>query len=425
MRKKSGRKRCPVTSKRGGGTEGMPEHPPVSSIEDSSGIEKMIRDHERGYIWLEQEWKKNLGISTAGIAVLFLFLLPAGLSLPYYSALFAGAVLANGIWCFLTYRRKYRDYLEISDCLEELETGSYRRQESLETEKSSQQAASETEKSSQQAALKTGNSKRRAGGNTLKTGIRSQLQEQMERVGHAVEVYKKQLEDEKENTKSMITDISHQLKTPVSALRLSLELLGDEQITEEEKREFLERGKQEVEKLNHLMGTLVNLSRLEADMIRLEPRKASLKATLIRGVNGIYLKAEEKQIEMEMKEFSDMELLHDPRWTAEAISNVLDNAVKYSPAKSTIRIRVEPMVSYVLIEVEDEGIGIEKSEYPNIFKRFYRGKRPEAEAQEGAGVGLYLVRKIFEEQGGNVCALPAHGKGTVIRMMLPKNYGSE
>ena len=414
MRKKSGRKRCPVTSKRGGGTEGMPEHPPVSSIEDSSGIEKMIRDHERGYIWLEQEWKKNLGISTAGIAVLFLFLLPAGLSLPYYSALFAGAVLANGIWCFLTYRRKYRDYLEITDCLEELETGSYSRQESL-----------ETEKSSQQAALKTGNSKRRAGGNTLKTGIRSQLQEQMERVGHAVEVYKKQLEDEKENTKSMITDISHQLKTPVSALRLSLELLGDEQITEEEKREFLERGKQEVEKLNHLMGTLVNLSRLEADMIRLEPRKASLKATLIRGVNGIYLKAEEKQIEMEMKEFSDMELLHDPRWTAEAISNVLDNAVKYSPAKSAIRIRVEPMVSYVLIEVEDEGIGIEKSEYPNIFKRFYRGKRPEAEAQEGAGVGLYLVRKIFEEQGGNVCALPAHGKGTVIRMMLPKNYGSE
>ena len=388
-------------------------------------IEKMIRNHERGYIWLEHEWKKNLGISTAGIAVLFLFLLPAGLSLPYYSALFAGAVLANGIWCFLTYRRKYRDYLEISDCLEELETGSYRRQESLETEKSSQQAASETEKSSQQAALKTGNSKRRAGGNTLKTGIRSQLQEQMERVGHAVEVYKKQLEDEKENTKSMITDISHQLKTPVSALRLSLELLGDEQITEEEKREFLERGKQEVEKLNHLMGTLVNLSRLEADMIRLEPRKASLKATLIRGVNGIYLKAEEKQIEMEMKEFSDMELLHDPRWTAEAISNVLDNAVKYSPAGSTVRIRVEPMASYVFIKVEDEGIGIEKSEYPNIFKRFYRGKRPEVEAQEGAGVGLYLVRKIFEEQGGNVCALPAHGRGTVIRMMLPKKYGLE
>lgn len=329
-------------------------------------------------------------------------MLPAKIPLPYYSALFAGTVLANGIWCFLTYRRKYKDYLEISDCLEELEAGNYKRR-----------------------TAETGSYRQQAGGDTLKTGIRSQLQEQMERVGHAVEVYKSQLEKEKENTKAMITDISHQLKTPVSALGLSLELLGDDQITEEEKREFLERGKQEAEKLNHLMGTLVNLSRLEADMIRLEPRKASLKATLVRGVNGIYLKAEEKQIEMEMKEFSDMELLHDPRWTAEAISNVLDNAVKYSPAGSTVRIRVEPMASYVFIKVEDEGIGIEKSEYPNIFKRFYRGKRPEVEAQEGAGVGLYLVRKIFEEQGGNVCALPAHGRGTVIRMMLPKKYGLE
>lgn len=423
MRRKTGEKRPSVKSE-DRDIRKMSARPPVNSMDDSS-IEKMIKKQERGYIWLEQELKKNLGISTAGIAAFFLFLLPADLPLPYFAALFAGAVLANGIWCYLTYRRKYREYLEISDCLEELETGSYRRQEPLETEKSSQQTAVETEKSSQHAALKTGNSKRPAGGDTLKTGIRSQLQEQMERVGHALEVYKNQLEDEKENTKSMITDISHQLKTPVSALGLSLELLGDEQITEEEKREFLERGKQEVEKLNHLMGTLVNLSRLEADMIRLEPRKASLKATLVRGVNGIYLKAEEKQIEMEMKEFSDMELLHDPRWTAEAISNVLDNAVKYSPAKSTIRIRVEPMVSYVFIEVEDEGIGIEKSEYPNIFKRFYRGKRPEVEAQEGAGVGLYLVRKIFEEQGGNVCAVPAHGRGTVIRMMLPKKYGSE
>lgn len=157
-------------------------------------------------------------------------------------------------------------------------------------------------------------------------------------------------------------------------------------------------------------------------MIRLEPRKASLKATLVRAVNGIYLKAEEKKIEIEMKEFSDIELLHDPRWTAEAVSNVLDNAVKYSPQGSTVRIRVEPMVSYVFLDVEDEGIGIEKSEYQNIFKRFYRGDRPEVEAQEGAGVGLYLVRKIFEGQGGNVCAVPAHRKGAVIRMMLPKNY---
>lgn len=352
-------------------------------------IKNLIRAHERGYIWLEQELKKNLGISTAGIAVFFLFLLPAGLSVPYYTLLFAGAVLANAVWCYLTYRRKYRDYLEISDCLEALETGRYE--------------------------FFTGT-------DSLKTGIWPQLREQLGRAAHAAEVSKKQLEEEKENTKAMVTDISHQLKTPVSALRLSLELLGDDQVTGEEKREFVERAKREAEKLSRLMGTLVNLSRLEADMIRLEPRTAGLKATLVRAVNGVYLKAEEKNIEIEMKEFSDIELPHDPRWTAEAISNVLDNAVKYSPGESLIQIRVEPKVSYVFIEVEDQGIGIEKSEYQNIFQRFYRGKRPEVTEQEGAGVGLYLVRKIFEGQGGNVCAAPAHGQGTVMRMMLPKKY---
>ena len=256
-----------VRSKDCGAIGERKEQPQIRSAGRGS-IEKMIRDQERGYIWLEQEWKKNLGISTAGIAVLFLFLLPAGIPLPRYFALFAGAVLANGIWCFLTYRRKYKDYQEISDCLEALETGSY---------------------------------EFRMGEDALKTGIQPQLREQLERVGHAVEVFKKQLEDEKENTKAMITDISHQLKTPVSALGLSLELLEDGQVTEEEKREFLERGKQEVEKLNHLMGTLVNLSRLEADMIRLKPRNASLKATLIRAANGIYLKAEENKIEIELK----------------------------------------------------------------------------------------------------------------------------
>ena len=132
MRHKTGDKRQSVKSENRN-IRKIPARPPVNSMDDS-GIEKMIKKQERGYIWLEQELKKNLGISTAGIAAFFLFLLPADLPLSYFAALFAGAVLANGIWCYLTYRRKYRDYLEISDCLEELETGSYRGQESPETE---------------------------------------------------------------------------------------------------------------------------------------------------------------------------------------------------------------------------------------------------------------------------------------------------
>lgn len=360
-------------------------------------IDRMIRNRERGYIWLENELKKNLMIGTAGIAVFFLFMLLSG-ALRYSShALLsiAAAILANGFWQYRMYRREYRNYLAISGYLESFERGEY------------------------DFHGDNGGKGVQAG---LKAGIHSQLTEQLERMGRAVEGYKSQVEDEKENTKAMITDISHQLKTPVAALGLSMELLEDGQVTAEEKREFMERGKQEVKKLKYLMGALTNLSRLEADMIRLEPKETSLKKTIIRAVNGIYIKAEEKHIGIEMEEFEDMEICHDSRWTAEAISNVLDNAVKYSPEGTMIRLRAEPMVSYVFIEVEDEGIGIRKQEYQNVFKRFYRGERPEVETQEGAGVGLYLVRKIFEEQGGNVCIVPVHGKGTVVRMMLPKKY---
>lgn len=103
-----------------------------------------------------------------------------------------------------------------------------------------------------------------------------------------------------------------------------------------------------------------------------------------------------------------------------AFTNVLDNAVKYSPAGSRVEIRVNLYYSYVSVEVEDEGIGVDKSEYTDIFKRFYRGKRTEVETQEGAGVGLYLVRKILEGQGGNVRVQASANGGSVFWMMLPK-----
>lgn len=360
-------------------------------MEDVS-IEKMIVRRERGYIWLEWELKKNLMASTAIIAVFFLAMLLLELSSIYWALFFMAALLINGVWHYLMYRREYRNYQAIVSYLEEFEAGNYQF---------------------------------RAGDDYLSSGIQSQITEQLERMGDAFGILKNRLVNEKENTKSLVTDIAHQLKTPVAALGISLELFADDQITEEEKQEFLERSRREVEKLNHLMGTLTNLSRLEADMIQLFPRKASLKETLVRAVNGVYMKAEEKQIEIEMADFRDMELLHDLRWTAEAFANVLDNAVKYSPQGTKIQIRVEPQISYVFIEVEDEGIGIPKSDYQNIFKRFYRGSRPEVELTEGAGVGLYLVRQILEEQGGSVRAFAAREKGTVIQMTLPKPYALE
>lgn len=361
---------------------------------DDRRIEKIIRHRERGYIWLEKELKWNVIISTIILAVFCATLSFLNVSILLKTIFCIIILLLNIIWHYVMYRREYRNYLSISRYLEEFEVGNY-------TYQPEKQASREE---------------------YLNTGIHAQLTEQLERMGQAFGTLKMQLTEEKENTKGIVTDISHQLKTPIAALELSYELLQDETLMEEERQEFLERGRGEVRRLNHLLGTLMNLSRLEADMIQVCPKECSLKETLVRAVNGIYGKAEEKQIAIEMNPFRDIELLHDSRWTAEAVTNVLDNAVKYSPEGTKIQIRVEPQISYVFIEVEDEGIGIPKSDYQNIFKRFYRGSSPEVEKQEGAGVGLYLVRRILEEQGGSVRAIGARGGGTVIQMMLPKKY---
>lgn len=357
---------------------------------DDRYIKNQIRCRERGYIWLERELKKNVMISTAVIAIFFIVILNfTKLSILQRVFVLLTALILNAVWCYLLYRGEYRNYQSIYRYLEEFEMGNYRF---------------------------------RGNGDFAEAGIHAQLTEQLERMGEAFGVLKDRLVAEKENTKSLVTDISHQLKTPVAALKLSYELLGDASLTESERQEFLARSGRETARLKQLLDTLSDLSRLEADMIKLSPKEADLKETLIRAVNGIYIKAEEKQIEIEMEEFENIRLVHDVRWTAEAVSNVLDNAVKYSPPGTKVKIRVKALVSYVFIEVEDEGIGIPKSEYLDIFKRFYRGDHPLVEESEGAGVGLYLVRKILEEQGGSVRAYQPHDGGTVMQMMLPKKY---
>lgn len=354
---------------------------------DDRSIEKVMEQRERGYIWLEKELTVSLLISTAFVLLFFVALYLYNPKLKFFSIFLVTAVVINGLWQYLRYRREYDRYVHITEYLEQFEEGNYE----YHTDK-----------------------------NYMKTGIHSQITEQLERMGNAFGTLRGRLMDEKENTKALVTDISHQLKTPVAALSMSFELMADSETTEEEKEEFARRGAGEVKKLKYLTETLTNLSRLEADMIQIHPKDTRIKETIVRAVNSVYLKAGKKNIELEMTDFKDLTLPHDPRWTAEAFTNVLDNAVKYSPENTKIQIRVEPQISYVFIEIEDEGIGIAKEERQNIFKRFYRGSRPEVEACEGAGVGLYLVRQILEEQGGSVRAVPAKSGGTIFQMTLPK-----
>ena len=216
-----------------------------------------------------------------------------------------------------------------------------------------------------------------------------------------------------------MTDLSHQLKTPLASLKMCYEIADENRFTEVERLSFLEQGRREVEKLENLTGSLIQLSRLETGMIQIKPAPSSLKETLLGAVNNVFMKAFEKNISISMNEFDDIIIWHDTRWTQEALLNILDNAVKYSENGSSIYLNVSSMASYYLIEVEDEGIGIPKDEANQIFKRFYRGESEKIRETEGSGVGLYLTRKILEEQGGSIRVKKGR-KGSLFQITLPK-----
>ncbi|MCM1106641.1 MAG: HAMP domain-containing histidine kinase [Blautia sp.] len=222
---------------------------------------------------------------------------------------------------------------------------------------------------------------------------------------------------EEESTKALITDISHQLKTPLASLRMSLELAMASE--HDEKRGYEEQELKALDKLELLLGELVKLSRLETHLIQLCPETAELKETVAGAVSQIFMKAKEKAITISVEMEGSFCVCHDTKWTAEAIANVLDNAVKYSPAHSTVTVRATRLAQNVLVEVEDQGMGISAEELVKIYQRFYRGSRAAATVHEGIGVGLYLARMILEQQGGTISAKNKPEGGTVFRITLP------
>lgn len=244
------------------------------------------------------------------------------------------------------------------------------------------------------------------------------LAELLIRMGEILKQKTEYLSEERDNTKTLVTDISHQLKTPISALKtcFSMYLEAD---TPEEKEEFLNRSQLQMNKLEALVSSLIQISRLETSLITLNKESVTLTELLVGAVNSIYHKAAAKEISIETSDFDDITLKLDRKWTTEALVNILDNAVKYSPYKSGIQIRVQPLFSFVRIELEDEGIGISTEEQNHIFQRFYRGAKEEVKQAEGSGVGLYLTRKILEEQGGTVTVHPAPDHGSIFVVQLP------
>ena len=251
-------------------------------------------------------------------------------------------------------------------------------------------------------------------------GILSRLNFQFKQMSKKLESNITTLEAEKENIKSLVTDISHQLKTPVSSIKLFNQILLDDDISNSERIEFLTRSERDINSLEWLVGSLVKLSRLEVGMINIKMHREDLKNTILKAINEIYFKAEEKNIEIIIGNFKNMLINHDTNWTKEAVFNVLENAVKYTNEGGKISVDMIEMESFIRIDIEDNGIGISENEMNDVYKRFYRGKSKAVQVKEGSGVGLYLTRKILEIQGGSIILNSRKGEGTVFNLFLQK-----
>lgn len=244
------------------------------------------------------------------------------------------------------------------------------------------------------------------------------LSDTLKRLGTNIRLKNAVITAEQEHTKSLVTDISHQLKTPIAALKLcfSMYLEAD---NEAEQEEFLQRSQFQIEKLEGLTAALMNISRLESAMIELRPEPVCLSALLTGAADAIWPKAQKRNIVIETLPYEDMKLCLDPKWTTEALMNVLDNGIKYSPKESVLTVQIRRLSSMVQVEITDQGMGLGKEECTRVFGRFYRGSHPDVKRAEGSGVGLYLTRSILEKQGGGIRVKSVPGKGSTFILQLP------
>ena len=189
-------------------------------------------------------------------------------------------------------------------------------------------------------------------------------------------------------------------------------------VTEQERRDFLQGIRSQTDKLEFLVQSMGKASLLETGAVTLEKKDGPLLDTLAQAMSGIVYGAEQKGISVEVQCPDDLRVSHDSKWTAEALFNLLDNAVKYTPAGGKIRVSVEQWEMYVKLDVTDTGKGIPESRQAAIFRRFYREE--EVHDQPGVGIGLYLAREIVTRQGGYIKVTSEVGRGSTFSVFLPR-----
>lgn len=239
------------------------------------------------------------------------------------------------------------------------------------------------------------------------------------RLGRLYEVMqenKNNIAKERADLQELISDISHQVKTPIANLKIINNTLLENEVPPQKQKEFLTAQASQLDKLDFLMQAMIKTSRLETGVISLDQKQQPVYDTLATALGWILFNAEKKQIDVQVECPEHLDARHDRKWTSEALFNILDNAVKYTPAGGQIRVSVEGWEMYVKINIADTGIGISEQHQGTIFKRFYR--EDAVHDVEEIGIGLYLAREIVTLQEGYIRVASEIGQGSTFSVFL-------
>lgn len=224
---------------------------------------------------------------------------------------------------------------------------------------------------------------------------------------------RKNQQEQKDVIQKLISDIAHQTLTPISNLKIYGEILSE---MDHQNREEISTILEQTEKLDFLIQSLVKLSRMESGIIAVHSEDVGIRQLLDAIQQEFAAKAREKNITLRVCE-TNLHVICDRKWTLEALGNIVDNAIKYTPCGGTVQIKVEQYSFFGKIDIIDDGIGIEKEEIPKIFGRFYRSLS--VADRPGVGIGLFLAREIIQAQKGYVKVISEIGHGSTFSVFLP------